>query len=310
MFFRKYLKPYFSQIYEANYDDSSDITHATALCDQSIREAWIKAKYIDKKFVAPITSLMDIDSTLYNKETTPTEDGETSEEILNVQQFPRAPARWSVRKMRRKVKNNPLKDRSHAPLRRLNEKPPLASEDEQSETDSFKDVLSDDVGEVVMIGNNLSEPLDESAKSLCSDQDSTTGDDNSNVDVEDMSLLNADILLYKAAAAHNLPVMCQALAMGGDKNWTNESDNGRKPLHQAVISGSVMACEFLLLNGARIDAVDLNGYSALHLATEKGSTAQAYLLLKHRARHDITAVDGKQPIDIAVEQANADIVTL
>lgn len=71
-----------------------------------------------------------------------------------------------------------------------------------------------------------------------------------------------------------------------------------------------MACEYLLLNGARIDAIDLNGYTALHLATEKGCTAQAYLLLKHRARHDIIATDGKQPIDIAVEQANADIVTL
>lgn len=54
-----------------------------------------------------------------------------------------------------------------------------------------------------------------------------------------MSTLNPNILLYKAAIAHNLPVMCQALSLGADKNWTNEDDNGRKPLHQAVLSVSV-----------------------------------------------------------------------
>lgn len=74
--------------------------------------------------------------------------------------------------------------------------------------------------------------------------------------------------------------------------------------------GSVMACEFLLLNGVPIDAVDDKGYTALHLATEKGCTSQAYLLLKHRAKHDIEGCDGKRPIDIAVDKANADIVTL
>lgn len=71
-----------------------------------------------------------------------------------------------------------------------------------------------------------------------------------------------------------------------------------------------MACEYLLLNGAQIDATDRNGYTALHLATERGSTAQAYLLLKHRAKHDIIAKDGQKPIDIAVHLTNADIVTL
>lgn len=77
-----------------------------------------------------------------------------------------------------------------------------------------------------------------------------------------------------------------------------------------IVQGSVTACEFLLLNGCQINAVDGNGYTSLHLATEKGLTAQAYLLLKHQAKHDIIASDNKQPIDIAVEQANADIVTL
>lgn len=70
------------------------------------------------------------------------------------------------------------------------------------------------------------------------------------------------------------------------------------------------ACEFLLLNGAKINAVDENGYTSLHLATLKGFTAMAYLLLKHQAKHDVIANDNRQPIDIAIEQTNADIVTL
>lgn len=73
---------------------------------------------------------------------------------------------------------------------------------------------------------------------------------------------------------------------------------------------SVTACEFLILNGFPINAVDENGHTPLHLATERGFTAQAYLLLKHQAKHDVVSKDGKKPIDIAVEQANADIVTL
>lgn len=44
------------------------------------------------------------------------------------------------------------------------------------------------------------------------------------------------MVLYKASRAHNLPVMCQAFALGADKNWTNETDLKRTCLHQAVLS--------------------------------------------------------------------------
>lgn len=56
--------------------------------------------------------------------------------------------------------------------------------------------------------------------------------------MEDLSKLGADMLLYKASAAHNLPVMCQAMALGADKNWTNPEDKDRTHLHQAVVSVS------------------------------------------------------------------------
>lgn len=63
-----------------------------------------------------------------------------------------------------------------------------------------------------------------------------------------------------------------------------------------------MACEFLLLNGSNIDAIDRNGETALHLATEKGFTQLAYLLLKHKANYNIDNKMGKKAIDIAVDQ--------
>lgn len=53
---------------------------------------------------------------------------------------------------------------------------------------------------------------------------------------EDISTLRPDMLLYRAAAAHNLPVMCHAIATGADKNWKNPNDNGRTSLFQAILS--------------------------------------------------------------------------
>lgn len=51
-----------------------------------------------------------------------------------------------------------------------------------------------------------------------------------------MANLNPNLLLYKASAVHNLPVMCQALALGANKLWRNEDDFKRTPLHQAILS--------------------------------------------------------------------------
>lgn len=48
-----------NEIYEANYNDESQIQRATSDCDTSVREMWIKQKYIDKTFVIPIDQLKD-----------------------------------------------------------------------------------------------------------------------------------------------------------------------------------------------------------------------------------------------------------
>jgi Arf-GAP/coiled-coil/ANK repeat/PH domain-containing protein len=48
-----------------------------------------------------------------------------------------------------------------------------------------------------------------------------------------------------------------------------------------------MACEFLLLNGAKINVIDGFGNTPLHYAATNGSTGQVCLLLKHKGNHHL-----------------------
>ncbi|KAH7959193.1 hypothetical protein HPB49_009162 [Dermacentor silvarum] len=120
--------------------------------------------------------------------------------------------------------------------------------------------------DVLVFGESLVQlELDSADESPTQDEEDTTQE-------EDMSNLSPSLLLYRAAAAHNLPVMCLALANGADPNWPNPDEGGRYPLHQAIQSGSIMACEFLLLNGAKSNSADDNGRTSLHISTLLGNT--------------------------------------
>uniref|UniRef100_A0A672M5P3 Arf-GAP with coiled-coil, ANK repeat and PH domain-containing protein n=1 Tax=Sinocyclocheilus grahami TaxID=75366 RepID=A0A672M5P3_SINGR len=122
--------------------------------------------------------------------------------------------------------------------------------------------------------------------------------------------LDPGSLLYKACQARNLPVMAEALAHGADVNSVNEEDEGKSPLIQAVIGGSLIACEFLLQNGADVNQRDHRGRGPLHHATYLGHTGQVCLFLKRGATQNDGDEDGQDPLSIAVQAANADIVTL
>ncbi|XP_059615739.1 arf-GAP with coiled-coil, ANK repeat and PH domain-containing protein 2 [Phlebotomus argentipes] len=289
-----------NRIYEATADGAA-VERATENCDISVREAWIKAKYVERRFVASLTSITDALC------------AESARNFGTNHRRGKAfqAARWSVKKLRRRQKSTSLKATPAAEETASGES--SSGQEEHDEEDCNEDKDDGDEKQPVKVdvvfGENLSEPLNQASFCLDSD-DESVNDEEQPQDNEDIQKLNPDVLLYKAALNHNLPVMSQALALGANKNWTNAEDLDRTSLHQAVLSGSVMACEFLLLNGADINAKDRNGYTPLHLATEKGGTAQAYLLLKNRAKYDIVTAEGKQPIDIAVDNANADIVTL
>lgn len=96
--------------------------------------------------------------------------------------------------------------------------------------------------DVLMFGCDVPKPtIDGNLELVSSDQDSTAGEDEEFIDEEDIENLHPDMLLYKAAAAHNLPVMCAALAAGADKLWSNVNDKSRSALHQAIISVRIYA---------------------------------------------------------------------
>ncbi|XP_050789508.1 arf-GAP with coiled-coil, ANK repeat and PH domain-containing protein 1 [Gopherus flavomarginatus] len=127
---------------------------------------------------------------------------------------------------------------------------------------------------------------------------------------EDLRSLHPGALLYWAAGHQNLPTMADALAHGADVNWVNTAEESRTPLLRAVAVNSLLACEFLLQNGANVNQADSAGRGPLHHATILGHTGLACLFLKRGANLNAVDTEGKDPLSIAIDTANADIVTL
>lgn len=385
-----------------------DVVRATPKCNGNIREAWIRAKYVDRKFVKPLTNMISsgqhtsrdkmhfrkwsvrklrrrprscdkIDSDNRNKTTTlsSVKEGHHStssddskhtsiESLISVDKAkktersslssddsanldlkndstlygkilarPRSDLNESNRNSNAvdanaepnvdnepkpripETKDNTISASDSENNLSLKSEVSLSTEiSDAKETTENKDFGTEKQctekveSDVLMFGCDLPKPTIDNSLELSSDQDSTAGEDEEFTDEEDIENLHPEMLLYKAAAAHNLPVMCAALAAGADKLWLNVNDRGRNAIHQAIISGSVMSCEYLILNGARINCQDADGKTPLYLATELGHTAQVCLLLKHRADQHIKDESGVKPLSIAVKEANADIVTL
>ncbi|XP_057572606.1 arf-GAP with coiled-coil, ANK repeat and PH domain-containing protein 1 isoform X3 [Hippopotamus amphibius kiboko] len=127
----------------------------------------------------------------------------------------------------------------------------------------------------------------------------------------DLGSLHPGALLFRAAGhPPSLPTMADALAHGADVNWVNGGQENTTPLIQATAANSLLACEFLLQNGANVNQVDSNGRGPLHHATILGHTGLACLFLKRGADLGARDSEGRDPLTIAVETANADIVTL
>ncbi|TKS80578.1 Arf-GAP with coiled-coil, ANK repeat and PH domain-containing protein 2 [Collichthys lucidus] len=108
----------------------------------------------------------------------------------------------------------------------------------------------------------------------------------------------------------DLVAMAAALAQGAEVNGCVCEEEGRTALIGAAVGGSLLACEFLLLNGANVNHRDQRGRGALHAAATAGHTGQVCLLLKRGANQYAADEKGQDPLAIAVETAHADIVTL
>ncbi|XP_072546869.1 arf-GAP with coiled-coil, ANK repeat and PH domain-containing protein 2 isoform X2 [Salminus brasiliensis] len=87
--------------------------------------------------------------------------------------------------------------------------------------------------------------------------------------------LRAGRKLYQAALDGELVSMATAIAQGAEVNWSNPEEAGRTALIGAAIGGSLLACEFLLQNGANVNHRDQHGQAALHTASTRGHTGCA-----------------------------------
>ncbi|CAG5128146.1 unnamed protein product, partial [Candidula unifasciata] len=319
-----------NRIYEADVDESV-AARATPDCSRVAREAWIRAKYVQKAFIKKLPGI--------NK--------------ANCQR------KWSVRKKfkhspARKLKKDQTEDISIKSVDSSSVKKDDASSVSDSEdltsglmeavlsvskaapvennsTSSGMGSLSDvnaAAAEGIVFGSEspltdvkgLNKSFDlESSDDSCQDYDddvsgageSGFGDgDEFTTSWEDMNKLDPNLLLYKASGARNLPVMLEALSNRADPNWVNMEDEGKTPIMRAVQTGSLAACEFLLLNNAKLDRKDRKGRTPLHHATILGHTGQVCQFLKRRADQNAKDNKGMTPLMIAVENANADIVTL
>jgi len=294
------------------------VTKPNANSDRSTRELWINAKYKEKAFV---------NKTAFKCRETEDKSG------------------WQVRRLRRRARSKKRKEEkgkeSKKEARDMEEKDIDTKEDNDNEEEEEEDssILESVLRASTLAGRDSSSPFSSELMSssrysvinaetvlfggslgkhhvasiqLDSDQESTDGEETNSwvCPTDSLAALTPELLVYRAARAHNLPVMCQAVALQADLDWQNQRENSRSPIHQSIESGSVMALEFLIMNGAKTSSVDGNGDTALHLAAQLGNTGQVCLLLKHRADHHKRNNEGKQPLDIAVANADADVVTL
>ncbi|XP_053705329.1 arf-GAP with coiled-coil, ANK repeat and PH domain-containing protein 3 isoform X2 [Synchiropus splendidus] len=276
------------------------------------KEAWIKAKYVEKKFLKKLGSSEVL-----------TNGDRKAEHRWRVKKCRRHNSATTVSKGRRRYRAEPgstspsTLSSAVAKFRRES----LFCPDELDSLFSYFDTgagprsLSSDSGlgstdgstDVLVFGSVVDSVTEEDGEES---EDSSGEAEPETSDPEDLRDLHPGALLFKAARARNLPVMAEALAHGADVNLANEDEEGKTPLIQAVIGGSLIACEFLLQNAADVDQPDARGRGPLHHATRLGHTGQVCLFLKRGATQNHGDQDGEDPLSIAVQQANADIVTL
>ncbi|XP_055077591.1 arf-GAP with coiled-coil, ANK repeat and PH domain-containing protein 3-like [Periophthalmus magnuspinnatus] len=161
--------------------------------------------------------------------------------------------------------------------------------------------------DVLAFGSVVDSVTEEEEESESSSEEPSDSEDHQ--ELHPGATLHPTMLLLRAARLHNIPLMAESLAHGADVHTATEEE-GKTALIQAVIGGSLIACEFLLQNGTDVNQRDMRGRGPLHHATYLGHTGQVCLFLKRGASQTEVDEQGYDPLSIAVQTANADIVTL
>uniref|UniRef100_A0A3Q3MHX6 Arf-GAP with coiled-coil, ANK repeat and PH domain-containing protein n=1 Tax=Mastacembelus armatus TaxID=205130 RepID=A0A3Q3MHX6_9TELE len=305
-----------NQIYEGGCEELGAKKPGPSSSRQE-KEAWIKAKYVEKRFLKKMSGSEAL------------VEGERKSRPWTVKKCQRHSS--SVRapnKARRKYHRYEPGSASPANLSAGESKfrrDSLFCPDELDSLFSYFDTgsgprsLSSDSGlggstdgstDILVFGSVVDSVTEEEEESEESSSGEVEIEQEVSSDPEDPRELDPGALLHRSSRLHNLPLMVEALAHGADLHAANEEEEGKTPLIQAVIGGSLIACEFLLQNGADVNQRDMRGRGPLHHATYLGHTGQVCLFLKRGASQTEVDEQGHDPLSIAVQAANADIVTL
>uniref|UniRef100_A0A452RBF1 Arf-GAP with coiled-coil, ANK repeat and PH domain-containing protein n=1 Tax=Ursus americanus TaxID=9643 RepID=A0A452RBF1_URSAM len=281
-----------NQIYEAQCEGPGS-RKPTASSPRQDKEAWIKDKYVERKFLRKPPSAPAREAPRHWR----------AQKCQRHHSSPRAPT------ARRKVRLEPVLP-SVAALssgtRGLSHQTSGLSSDSGlgGSSDGSSDVLAFGAGSVV---DSVTE--EEGAESEDSSGEADDGEAEA-WGLADVRELHPGLLAHRAARTRDLPALATALAHGAEVNWADAEDEGKTPLVQAVLGGSLIVCEFLLQNGADVNQRDSRGRAPLHHATLLGRTGQVCLFLKRGADQHALDHEQQDPLSIAIQEANADIVTL
>uniref|UniRef100_A0A3B0N557 Ankyrin repeats (3 copies)/Ankyrin repeat/Ankyrin repeats (Many copies), putative n=1 Tax=Theileria annulata TaxID=5874 RepID=A0A3B0N557_THEAN len=91
---------------------------------------------------------------------------------------------------------------------------------------------------------------------------------------------------------------------------TDEILGCQTPLHYASFRGKHCLTEFLLMKGALVNCLNLDGASPLHLAAFNGNYSVAKTLLKHKASVSVRLKSGESPLHLAIYGLHRELVTL
>ncbi|XP_032117948.1 arf-GAP with coiled-coil, ANK repeat and PH domain-containing protein 3 isoform X7 [Sapajus apella] len=275
-----------NQIYEAQFEGTGS-RKPSASSPRQDKEAWIKDKYVEKKFLrkAPVAQAREAPRRW------------RAQKCLRPHSSPRVPA------ARRKVRLEPALPcvaalSSAGTLEHRFRRDSLFCPDELDSLFSYFDAGAAGAGP---------------RKGAESEESSGEADGDAEAEswgLADVRELHPGLLAHRAARARDLPALAAALAHGAEVNWADAEDEGKTPLVQAVLGGSLIVCEFLLQNGADVNQRDSRGRAPLHHATLLGRTGQVCLFLKRGADQHALDQEQRDPLAIAVQAANADIVTL
>uniref|UniRef100_A0A3P9A621 Arf-GAP with coiled-coil, ANK repeat and PH domain-containing protein n=1 Tax=Esox lucius TaxID=8010 RepID=A0A3P9A621_ESOLU len=257
------------------------------------KEAWIKAKYVEKRFLKKMSSS---DSLV---------EGDRKSRPWSAKKCQRNhSARRGAPKTRRKYRHDhgmtPTENLSAAAAAKLR-RDSLFCPDEMDNLFSYFDTGN---------GPRKCEGESEGEESSGEAEIEQEAGSDPEEPLPLRGLFSPWALLYQSSRLHNLPLMAEALAHGADVHSACEEEEGKTPLIQAVAGGSLIACEFLLQNGADVNQRDMRGRGPLHHATYLGHTGQVCLFLKRGACQTEVDEEGHDPLSMAVRAANADIVTL